>query len=98
MARVISDGPDTFSKPPIDNTEERHSPMKRWHLVVAAIFLASVVGLAQGGRGQQSNAGQQPQRGGVQGRGGNGGGRGGQSTADLAVVDGWGNPVQKPPA
>src|SRR5262245_24185479 len=67
--------------------------MKRWHLIVAVIVLASVVGLAQGGRGQQPNAGRQ---GGGQGRGGGGGGRGVQSTADLTVVDGWGNPVKNP--
>src|SRR5437773_10685876 len=68
--------------------------MKRWYLVVAAILVASAVGLAQGGRGQQPAAGRQGQGGG-QARGG-GGGRGAVSTADLTVVDGWGNPVKNP--
>src|SRR5262245_66310847 len=67
--------------------------MKRWHLIVAVIVLASVVGLAQAGGGQQPNGGR---RGGGQGRGGGGGGRGVQSTADLTVVVGWGNPVKNP--
>src|SRR5262249_53062131 len=53
--------------------------MKRWHLIVAAILLASAVGLAQGGRGQRG-------QGGGQAAGGNRGGRGVQSTADLTVV------------
>src|SRR5205823_1477771 len=69
--------------------------MKRWYLVVAAILVASAVGLAQGGSGQQRDAGRQGQGGG-QARGGGGGGRGVQSTADLTVVDGWGNPVKNP--
>src|SRR2546426_6208747 len=62
--------------------------MKRWHLIVAALVLASAVAFAQG-RGQRG-------QGGGQARGGGGGGRGVQSTADLTVVDGWGNPVKNP--
>ncbi len=72
--------------------------MKRWHLIVAVIVLASAVGLAQGGRGQQPNTGRQgggrqggARQGGAQGQGG-----GPRSTADLTVVDGWGNPVKDP--
>src|SRR6266700_2451144 len=66
--------------------------MKRWYLVVAAIVVASAVGFAQGGRGQQPAAGRQ---GG--GRAGGGGqAQGAKSTADLTVVDGWGNPVKDP--
>src|SRR6185369_7582659 len=66
--------------------------MKRWHLIVAAIVLASAVGLAQGGRGQRGR-GQGPE---PSGANGDGGGRLARSTADLTVVDGWGNPVKDP--
>src|SRR5258706_8291081 len=76
------------------NTEGKALPMKRWHLILTAILLASAVGLAQGGRGQQPNTGRQG-RGGGQAAGGDGG-RGVRSTADLTVVDGWGNPVKDP--
>src|SRR5258705_11064231 len=75
------------------NTEGKALPMKRWHLILTAILLASAVGLAQGGRGQQPNAGRQGGQGGGRGAGGNGGGRGPQSTAGLTVVDGWGHPA-----
>ena len=68
--------------------------MKRWHLVVATMLLASAVAYAQA-RGQQQGGGQQAQG----GRGGQGGGRRGVvSTADLTVLDGWGRPLTTPRA
>ena len=51
--------------------------MKRWHVVVAAMLVASAVAYAQAGGG---------------GGQGGGGGRV-VSTADLTVVDGWGRPL-----
>jgi hypothetical protein len=65
--------------------------MKRWYVLVAVMVLASAVGLAQGrggGRGQRPNT--------PSGARGDGGGNLARSTADLTVVDGWGNPVKDP--
>lgn len=69
--------------------------MKRWHLIVAVILVASAVALAQGGRGQRPNTGR-GQGAEPSGSSGDGGGRLARSTADLTVVDGWGNPVKDP--
>ncbi len=69
--------------------------MKRWHLIVAATLLVSAVALAQTGRGQRPNTGG-GQAAEPSGSNGDGGGRLARSTAELSVVDGWGNPVKDP--